>query len=351
MFLNGRFLGQRVTGVQRFAREVIRAGTEQELWRADTTLLTPREAANPQSFCGIPVQHVGRSKGHLWEQLELPRAAGATPLINLCNTAPILRRRQLVVLHDAAIAAMPQGFTPAFRLWYRAMIRGYGRLAYRITSVSKFSAAEITRYFGVPADRIEIIPESGEHILREQTDYRIHEKHRLEPDSYFLAAGSLAAHKNFGRVLQAVSRLPPLKQKFVIVGGRNAKVFNSKNIDISGAIEVGYVSDAQLRALYERAACFVYPSLYEGFGLPPLEAMTCGCPVLVARAASLPEICGDAAAYCDPYDPADIARQLLRLLESGQARDELRISGRKRAEEWTWSKAAHVLHDIIACTF
>jgi glycosyltransferase involved in cell wall biosynthesis len=119
------------------------------------------------------------------------------------------------------------------------------------------------------------------------------------------------------------------------------------NVVAANALETGYVTDAQLRALYERAACFVYPSIYEGFGIPPLEGMTCGCPVLVSRAASLPEICGTGAAYCDPHDPDDIARQLYLLLSSKSARDDLRAAGLARAREWTWAKAARRLDEIV----
>jgi glycosyltransferase involved in cell wall biosynthesis len=102
----------------------------------------------------------------------------------------------------------------------------------------------------------------------------------------------------------------------------------------------GYVSDAELRALYENAACFVYPSFYEGFGLPPLEAMTCGCPVVVSRAASLPEVCGDAAVYCDPCDPADIARAMERVLGNPAAQEDLRRRSLERARTFSWKQTA-----------
>jgi glycosyltransferase involved in cell wall biosynthesis len=103
---------------------------------------------------------------------------------------------------------------------------------------------------------------------------------------------------------------------------------------------LGYVTDGELRALYENALCFVYPSMYEGFGLPPVEAMTCGCPVIVAKAASLPEICGDAALYCDPMDPRDIARAIRLLAGNSSLRDELRAKGRVRAAGLTWKACA-----------
>jgi glycosyltransferase involved in cell wall biosynthesis len=254
------------------------------------------------------------------------------------------------VLHDAAVAALPDNFTFAFRCWYQVMIRAYGQRARKIATVSHFSANEIVKHFGIKASKIEIIPESGEHILRNVPDYSLHTKFGLEQDGYFLAVSSHASNKNFDGVLQAVSRLPAVASKFVIVGGRNDKIFTAARREATGAIELGYVTDGQLRALYERTACFVYPSLYEGFGLPPLEAMSCGCPVLVSNVASLPEVCDYGASYCDPRDINDIAAQLSRLLESHALREELREAGLKRAGEWTWAGAASCLAEVAGDT-
>ncbi len=178
------------------------------------------------------------------------------------------------------------------------------------------------------------------------SDDSLHRKFGLDDDSYFLAVSSLAPNKNFNGILKAVARLPALPFKFVIVGASNTKIFSGPKLDTYGAVEAGYVTDAQLRALYERAACFVYPSIYEGFGIPPVEAMSCGCPTLVSNCASLPEICGSGAAYCDPHTVDDIARQLSLILGSRQARNELRAAGLERARHWTWDAAARRLIEI-----
>jgi len=347
MVVNGRFLTQRVTGVQRFAREISRAALSQNIWDKTTTrLAAPGDSEAPPDFGGLPVDITGTHRGHVWEQLDLPAIAGNDALINLCNSGPMFRNRQLIVLHDAAVAALPENFTLAFKAWYQVMIRIYGRNAKTIGTVSRFSADEIIKHFGIPANKIEIIPESGEHILDREADLSINNEFSLENNGYFLAVSSISSHKNFSRIVAAASKLKSTKYKFVVVGGKNDRIFNADTVNLSGAIEIGYVSDAQLRALYENAACFVYPSTYEGFGLPPLEAMSCGCPVIAANAASLPEVCGPGAAYCDPYDADDIARQISRVLGSLQIREELRIAGLARAKHWTWAKAAHRLGEI-----
>jgi glycosyltransferase involved in cell wall biosynthesis len=344
---NGRFLTQAVTGVQRFARETIRSFAQLGFADGAEAIAPPSPPPIDDCFTDMPVRQFGRHSGHRWEQSELSQAAGDSLLINMCGTAPCFRRRQLVVLHDASVAALPQSYTLAFRAWYQVMIRSYAARSQRIATVSKFSADEICRYFGIPRSQIEIVPESGEHVLRTEPDYSVLAKHGLEEDNYFVAVSSQAYHKNFAAIVKAVSQLPEHRSRFVIVGGQNSTVFNRGAINAEGVVKVGFVSDGQLRALYERASCLVYPSLYEGFGVPPLEAMASGCPVLVSRTASLPEVCGDAASYCDPHDPGDIARQLAKMLESRAARQEYREAGWSKSREWTWAQAARSLKDII----
>lgn len=351
--INGRFLTQETTGVQRFAREIVRAAvlSTGSRWIEKAELATPSgvsgKAAEFVQSIGLTARSVGRLRGHPWEQLELPVATRGRALVNLCNTAPVQKREQIVVLHDAAIASMPKNYSFWFRTWYRLMIRYYGARAAKIATVSDFSAQEIARYFNISRDLISVIPESGEHILRANVDEAILQRLGLDADRYFLAVSSMAPNKNFRMVVDAVSRMPPVPFRFVVVGGRNATVFKD-NFDLpTGVVEAGYVSDSELRALYEHAACFIYPSLYEGFGLPPLEAMTCGCPVVVSNVASLPEVCGKAAAYFDPRDPADVASSLSRVLGSRTYRSELREAGLARSRLWTWRDAASRLEEII----
>ena len=137
----------------------------------------------------------------------------------------------------------------------------------------------------------------------------------------------------------------------VAAGGGNSRVFSGMEVHDDKLVLAGYVSDGELRALYENAQCFVYPSFYEGFGLPPLEAMHCGCPVIVSNRASLPEVCAGAAAYCEPDDPADIARVMRRVLTSAALRSEMRDAGLQRAALFTWRKSADRLEDILTSRF
>lgn len=340
VLINGRFLTRPPTGVDRFALELIQALHRRgEL--AGARLVVPRGATlHSAAPTGLPVDAAGHWQGHAWEQLNLPRLAGEGWLVNLCNTAPILRRRQLVVIHDAAVMANPENFTPAFRRWYRVMLAALMRRADCVATVSRFSAEELTRYFGRRPQGIEVIPEGGEHILREPADRSVFQRLDLRGRRYVLAVGSASPNKNFAAVLKAMDQLADPHVLLVAVGGGDARVFASTQLTHPRLRHAGRVSDAQLRALYEGAACFAFPSFYEGFGLPPLEAMCCGCPTLVSQRASLPEVCGDAALYCDPNDPATLAAQLQRLLGSSHLAHELRAAGYERARQLSWDAAA-----------
>jgi glycosyltransferase involved in cell wall biosynthesis len=140
----------------------------------------------------------------------------------------------------------------------------------------------------------------------------------------------------------------PLPVQTVLVGGSSTKIFRDAGLALPPGVRLtGYVTDAQLRALYESAACFVFPSRYEGFGLPPLEAMACGCPVIASDAASIPEVCGDAALSFDRDDPAALRAQLDRLLGDPALRAALAEAGRHRAATYTWERAARGLLDAV----
>jgi glycosyltransferase involved in cell wall biosynthesis len=353
--INGRFLGQRITGVQRHARELLRAMDVLGVSRTSTavdfgfSLLTPRGTPGAASLRTIPVRPVGSLQGHLWEQIDLRRHVGGTLLLNLCNTAPLTASNMVATIHDASVYAVPQAYSRPFRTWYRFIIPRLGARARRIVTVSQFSKAELERHAGIPANRITVISGGGEHILAEAADQRIVERLGLTPRSYVVAVGSLSPHKNLAGVAAAARKLARQGVQTVVTGTINSEVFRTGTpAEHSHLWLTGYISDGELRALYEQAACLVYPSFYEGFGLPPLEAMSCGCPVVASHAASLPEVCGDAAAYCDPADPADIASMVQQVVSDRSRQDEMRRRGSERARQFSWSRAAESMLSLLA---
>jgi glycosyltransferase involved in cell wall biosynthesis len=349
--VNGRFLTRAPTGVDRFAAELLRAWLPQAAGIHSVQALVPAKSVVKETHgLDLELARVGALTGHAWEQLELSRHCGSSMLLNLCNTGPVARRRQLVVLHDAGTMANPATYSLAFRSWYRWMFGGLMRRAGIVATVSKFSANELMQRVEARAAGIELIQGAGDHILRAQADTHVIERLGLQGRPYVLAVGSRTPNKNFTGVARAASLLAGLGYKVVAAGGSNARVFNGVELDRESLVLAGYVTDGELRALYEGAACFVFPSFYEGFGLPPLEAMLCGCPVVVSDRASLPEVCGQAALYCNPDDPVDIAAKLRRVLTSQSLQDELRAAGRARAREFSWSRAAAQLEDLLGAS-
>jgi len=345
--INARFLTRKASGVDRFANEILRAWLPMQD-RAVRAVLPAKAPAAVAGSLGVRADTVGSLKGHAWEQLDLPRHCRHELMLNLCSSGPLALRRQLVVLHDANTMANPWIFSLAYRSWYRMLFTGLMRRAGTVATVSKFSASELMLHIGGrAATRIEVISESGEHVLRTPSDPAVLERLNLVGRRYVLAVGNRSPNKNFAGVAKAAAILTGKDIKVVAAGGGNDRVFASCDLTESNLMMAGYVTDGQLRALYENALCFVYPSFYEGFGIPPLEAMHCGCPVVASHGSAIPEICGDAALYCDPRDPADIARQVQRVIDSTALRDELRQAGYQRVRQFTWARAAQQLEEVI----
>jgi glycosyltransferase involved in cell wall biosynthesis len=349
--INGKFASQRITGVQRVGYELAMAF--QRLFPEDIELplLIPGDARADVAL--LKAKSVFRwLKGSLWEQLGLPFAAGGRTLLSLCNIGPLFARRQVVMMHDVAVYDLPENYSWKFRLWYRIAFAVLKRNASHIVTVSEFSRQRIMARLGIDASRISVVWNGVDHFDRIAPDTSILSRLNVENDGYVLAVGNLSVGKNLARVLAAIEALSERHDwKFVVVGGCDLRVFNpkakagyemSKNI-----IAAGFVSDGELRALYENAACFLFPSLYEGFGLPPLEAMACGCPVIVSREAALPEVCGDAAMYCDALSVDDIADKVAQMMGDAALRESWRVRGRAHARTFRWDRSARRLLDVL----
>lgn len=347
--VNGRFLTRPVTGVDRFAREILMSAESECGFAAKLVVPSDAELYSPPSFTLSKTERFGRFRGHAWEQFDLPRFCHPEELlVSLCNTAPILfRRNSLVVIHDVATLAYPENFSFRFRAWYRLMISALVRNGAKIATVSKFSAEELSRFFDLPSTYFEVIYESGEHINRVCADSSIVQRLGVSNRRFVLAVGSRSPNKNFKGVVAAMAELSDPDIVLVAVGGTNARVFADAGLQGDRVIEAGYVSDEELKALYQAAQCFVFPSYYEGFGIPPLEAMHCGCPVVTSVRASLPEVCGNAAVYCEPDDYGSIARAIDSLISSPAYRCEVSERGLQHVKSFTWGNAARRFVSLV----
>lgn len=348
LYLNGKFCAQRTTGVQRVAAELVRALDAQvtDRW----VLLCPPGARLP-ALRRIEVRTVGPAglPPAAWEQAVLPWAARDGVLVNLAGAGSAWARRQASLLHDAAVFDHPQAYTRTFGAWYRWLFRRLARRAAVLMTVSEFSRDRLALHLGVPTSRLAVLPEGADHLDRVVADVGVLDTHGLRGSRFLLAVGSANPTKNHAALLEAFARLPrDGGVRLVIAGGRNERVFAADPpADPPGVLRIGAVDDAALKALYGHALGLVFPSLYEGFGLPPLEAMRCGCPVAVARTGPMPQVCGEAALYFDPHDVDDIAAAMARLCGDDGLREALRAAGARHAARWRWSDGAAALQAAL----
>jgi glycosyltransferase involved in cell wall biosynthesis len=323
--VNLRTLGYRVTGVQRY-------------------LLGLLPYMPPELNSVKPSQPLQGIKGHLWEQFYLPTQLGHRLLWSPGNTGPIGVSRQVLTVHDMASLDHPEWFQRKFALWYAVLLPRLIRQVRAIITVSHFSKERIVRLTGIEPQRV--------HVILNGIDRRFHpadlkkvEQVRAECDltsPYILFVGSFEPRKNLKNLLEAW-RLGRFEGATLAVVGASGHMFANRGFHSipQGVRQLGSVEDNVLPALYSGAAGFVYPSLYEGFGLPPLEAMACGCPVAVSDIPAHWEICGEAAMYFDPVRPEDISSKLDVLLRlDSAARTSLIERGLQRAATYHWENSA-----------
>lgn len=292
-------------GVERWAREL--AG------RLDAKVLRPPAALSHRT-------------GHLWEQAALPALArGAELLVNPANLAPLAFSRNVVVIHDAAALREPSWYSRSYVAWQRALLPRIARRAVRVVTVSAFSARELASLLGVEAS---VVPGGVDHDRFVPGDPRADRP-------YVLTVASRTARKNLGALAETARRLAAGGVELVAAGGGRPQL-RAGEVPVR---ELGHVPDDELPGLYAGALAFVLPSLYEGFGLPCLEAMACGTPVVAADRASLPETCGDAALLVDPTDQGAIADAV----QAAIGDEALRERGLARAAEFSWERTVREL--------
>jgi glycosyltransferase involved in cell wall biosynthesis len=295
--------------------------------------------------------------GHLWEQVMLPLHDRGQPIWSPCNTGPLAVPEQVLTLHDAAIFDHPEWFSRAFVQTYRLLWPLLARRVRRIVTVSHYSRTRLAEALDIPEGRIEVVPNGVSqrfHVVDSQTISEVAARYGVEYQRYFVTLSTIEPRKNLGLVLRAWKKAAtrcPVGTKLLLLGGGGAShIFSTdQTVDIadSGIIRAGFVPDADLPALLGGACGLLYPSLYEGFGLPLLEAMACGTPAVTTALTSLPEVGGKAAIYVDANDAEDLACQIIRLASETSLRRELSEAGLERARIFSWDAAARFMEHIL----
>jgi glycosyltransferase involved in cell wall biosynthesis len=344
LYINGRFMTQNFSGVQRFAAELTLGLIS---LRADRLKVLVPSARVETEIPGAV--KLGRLNGLAWEQMELPYFAAGGLLLNLGNTAPLLARRQIVVLHDAGVFTTPESYPWKLRLWYKRMQRILVLRRTPIVTVSQFARQEIIHNLHAKPEDISVVTEGADHISRIAADEGVLRNNGLERGKFVLAVGNLAAHKNLSALGLLPSSLAEKGLKLVITGGFGGRAFRELTSPSlpQPAAYIGRVSDKELKALYQAASCFVFPSRYEGFGLPVAEAMVCGCPVVAADIPVLRELFSPCASFCDPLSPYDIASKVLEVVDNEALGMRLRNAGLELTRTLTWRRSAEAMDAIL----
>lgn len=336
---NARVLEAPMTGIQRYTQEILARMPEIETIR--------------------PTIAASGALGHLWEQAALPLRLRGRLLWSPSNTGPVAVGRQVVTVHDLAPFDIPAGFSASFRAVYALILPLLLRRVEAVLTVSDFTRNRLIDRFGLPADRIHVTPLAVDHDrfhLRDESDIAAMRARLGLPKRYALFVGALSARKNVSGLLRAWQRAQAEIEgdvELVIAGGSGpSRVLDGTTLDRLPARTraLGRVADADLPLLYAGASLLTYPSLYEGFGLPVLEAMASGTPVLTSTTTSLPEVAGRAAVLVDAHRIDSIADGLVRFFADPAEALRLREAGLARAAEFRWDKTAAATRAVLeAC--
>jgi glycosyltransferase involved in cell wall biosynthesis len=345
--INARFLTQPITGVQRYAIEL-----SLRLKQMDPSIcfVCPKNVVQHELFQKLDAQIVGYLTGHWWEQIELPRYLKRQHnplLISPVGGAPAYYSNKIIAKHDITSVRYPQSFSLPYRLLYAFLTPPILRNSLAVITVSEFSKQEISGYFKqLPSPSIHVIYNAAGQ------QFKTKENENKENSPYLLAVSSYCHHKNIPRLIDAFSDLyqsGKINIPLIVVGG-SYRSLGKRNFNVvsDNAIRfTGRVSDKELISLYQSATAFIFPSMYEGFGIPPLEAQACGCPVIASNAAAMPEVLGESALFFDPHSTLEIQNAIHRIVTDASLRQSLREKGLENVKRFSWDTSARRLYDLI----
>jgi glycosyltransferase involved in cell wall biosynthesis len=287
----------------------------------------------------------------LWEQILQPwsvRQAGIDLLHSPAFVGPLASKCPTVItVHDLSFLFFPQNFRAMNRVYLQALTRLSARRARRVIAVSESTKRDLVEEYGLSPAKVDVVYNGVDTTFRPlpASEVAAFRQQAGLPERFILFVGTLEPRKNVARLVEAYARLPEGRPPLLLVGGKGwlyDEIFSRvEELDLSGEVRhVGYVPAETLPLWFNAAELFVYPSLYEGFGLPPLEALACGTAVVASSASSLPEVVGEAGLLVDPLDTEALAAAMDQVLANRDRRERLREAGPGQAQGFTWQKAA-----------
>lgn len=331
--VNGRFFLHRITGVERYAREIL-AELDKIVDPGQIEIAVPIDAKGIPKYNNIEVVKVGILHNRIWEHISFPIYIKKRKAIslNLCNVAP-LSNPGIVCIHDMKIKAHPEYFSFKFILWYKILFFNEIKRAKKIITVSEFSKREIIKYYHVSPNKIVVIPNSWQHYEKIGFDKKALRKYNLHSGQFYFAMGSMDPNKNFRWIAEMAQKIPT--EIFAIAGAINKQVFSEKmgficppNVKL-----LGFISDEEAKTLMKECKAFLFPSFYEGFGIPPLEAISAGCKrIVVSDTDVMHEIFGNSVEYIGN-------ERKIKIISADERKTIL--------EKYEWKSSAKLLYKLL----
>lgn len=336
IMINTRNLQAELTGTQRYLREIL------SVWSNRFELVYPEAKASGW-------------RGHLWEQFGLPGMLKGKLLWSPANCGPVRVAHQVVTIHDCSVFDHPEWYSKPFALAYHYILPRLAKKVKHVITVSEFSKSRIVEKLNVESEKISVTPLAAEQKFSPKGETDIEECKKqcgIPFKNYFLFVGSMDPRKNLPRLLKAWKKAAlgePGEMGLVIVGAENS-IFKSLNMEFPEHVHVcGHIEDRWMPEIYSGALALVYPSLYEGFGLPILESMQCGTPVIASEHPVLLEVTGGSAAVtCMAQEVSSIARALKSVIDfSPEERAAWKEKSLNRACQFNWKKTAEATENIL----
>lgn len=341
---NGRFLTKKMTGQERFAYELI-SQLDKICEKGEFCVVTSKLVKDLPDWKNIEIVQTGKLKREAWEQFCLGPYLRKHHLkcVNLTTTFPLLHA-DVVCLHDAMIFEIGRMFVGSLYgvaglFWKRLLFRISKLTASKVLTVSEYSKDKLNSILGIPMEKIFVVYNAWQHFQDVVADDKVFQRlpNNIRRGDYFFSLSSLTPQKNFVWIMEVAKRNPQLQ--FVVTGkAEGFTKLGADNLSMKNIHFTGYLTDGEIKALMSGCRAFIHPAIYEGFGIPPLEAMSCGAEAIVSTATCLPEIYGKSAHFIDPYD-YDVDLEKL-LSESVAPASEV-------LERFSWEKEAEKLYELL----